>query len=44
MTYNMSLPFQFQSFVYFIIWGGVRLLYSQESAQSFLPAFEAVKT
>ena len=22
MTYNMSLPFQFQSFVYFIIWGG----------------------
>ena len=21
MTYNMSLPFQFQSFVYFIIWG-----------------------
>ena len=20
MTYNMSLPFQFQSFVYFIIW------------------------
>ena len=21
MTYNMSLPFQFQSFVYFIMWG-----------------------
>ena len=21
MTYNMSLPFQFQVFVYFIIWG-----------------------
>ena len=26
MTYNMSLPFQFQSFVYFIIWGAANLL------------------
>ena len=23
MTYNMSLPFQFQVFVYFIIWGAI---------------------